>query len=291
VEAISAKGWLFRPRWPAARSSRCGSLKHAHRLGGDGPATLADGHLLHARPQGQGAYLHSDELFPLASIGGLRRQPNFLRFGDHSRRAGAAGIGPCLRIARSGPGAGALSDAELVALSLGGSGRGESALALARRLLAEAGSLHRLLAWNEADFRQRTGIGRARAWRIIAAFEAARRVFTRPVEELPILKQAEQVAQYLTPFTAGLEVEVFWTLCLNRKSRLLRKVEVTIGTATAALAIPAKSSGPLFGRCMFGSGGAFSPIRDPAQAARTWHSPGFCGTRQRPSKSGFKTTS
>jgi DNA repair protein RadC len=135
-------------------------------------------------------------------------------------------------------GAGALSDAELVALSLGGSGRGESALALARRLLAEAGSLHRLLAWNEADFRQRTGIGRARAWRIIAAFEAARRVFTRPVEELPILKQAEQVAQYLTPFTAGLEVEVFWTLCLNRKSRLLRKVDVTIGTATAALAHP-----------------------------------------------------
>lgn len=35
-----------------------------------------------------------------------------------------------------------------------------------------------------------------------------------------------------------LEVEKFWVLCLNRKNRLLKRVELTSGTATAALAHP-----------------------------------------------------
>ena len=35
-----------------------------------------------------------------------------------------------------------------------------------------------------------------------------------------------------------LEVEKFWTLCLNRKNRLIRRVEVTSGTATSSLVHP-----------------------------------------------------
>jgi DNA repair protein RadC len=35
-----------------------------------------------------------------------------------------------------------------------------------------------------------------------------------------------------------LQVEKFWVLCLNRKNRLLKRVELTSGTATAALAHP-----------------------------------------------------
>jgi len=33
-------------------------------------------------------------------------------------------------------------------------------------------------------------------------------------------------------------VEKFWVLCLNRKNRLMKRIEVTSGTATAALAHP-----------------------------------------------------
>lgn len=140
------------------------------------------------------------------------------------------------RVADLGPRA--LSDAELIALVLGEAGRGESALAIARHLLAEAGGLHRLLAWQEADFRQRAGIGRARALRLIAVLEAGRRALAEPVREAPILNRADLVAEYLTPLTVGLEVEIFWTLCLNRKGRLLKCVQVTTGTATATLAHP-----------------------------------------------------
>jgi DNA repair protein RadC len=46
------------------------------------------------------------------------------------------------------------------------------------------------------------------------------------------------VHAYLQPFAAGLEVEKFWVLCLNRKNRLLKRVEISSGTATAALAHP-----------------------------------------------------
>jgi len=140
------------------------------------------------------------------------------------------------RVAALGPRA--LSDAELLAMILGQTGRGANAPALARRLLAEAGSFHRLLTWTEGDFRERAGIGRSRAWRLIAVLEAGRRAVAEPIQELPILARVEQVAEYLTPLTVGLEVEVFWTLCLNRKSRLIRRVEVTSGTATATLAHP-----------------------------------------------------
>jgi len=37
---------------------------------------------------------------------------------------------------------------------------------------------------------------------------------------------------------AGLAVEKFWVLCLNRKNRLLKRVEITSGTATSSLAHP-----------------------------------------------------
>jgi DNA repair protein RadC len=37
---------------------------------------------------------------------------------------------------------------------------------------------------------------------------------------------------------AGLAVEKFWVLCLNRKNRLLKQVEITSGTATSSLAHP-----------------------------------------------------
>ncbi len=57
-------------------------------------------------------------------------------------------------------------------------------------------------------------------------------------EPAPLLNRADQVAQYIQPFTTGLEVEKFWVLCLNRKNRLLKRVEISSGTATAALAHP-----------------------------------------------------
>jgi DNA repair protein RadC len=56
--------------------------------------------------------------------------------------------------------------------------------------------------------------------------------------ENPILNRPELVAAHLKPFAAGLAIEKFWVMCLNRKNRLIKMVEVTSGTATSSLAHP-----------------------------------------------------
>ena len=135
-------------------------------------------------------------------------------------------------------GAGALSDVELVSLMVGAGERVGEEGTIAERLLAEAGSIHRLVSWTAADFRRLKGIGQGRAGLLVAAFELARRALCRPVEEKPLMKSAEAVASYLKPYAAGLEVEKLWALCLNRKNRLIKCVEISSGTATNAPAHP-----------------------------------------------------
>jgi len=135
-------------------------------------------------------------------------------------------------------GASALSDTELLAILLRSGTQGYDVLTLASRLIAEAGSLARLAAWTDSDFRRLKGIGRVKGGQLVAMMEIARRVIGKPSEEGPVLNRAELVANYLRPYTVGLDVEKFWVLCLNRKNRLLKRVEITSGTATATLAHP-----------------------------------------------------
>jgi DNA repair protein RadC len=135
-------------------------------------------------------------------------------------------------------GASALSDTELLAVLLRSGTRGNDVLTLSSHLIAEAGSMARLASWHESDFRKVRGIGRVKAHQLVAIMEIARRVIGQPAEESPILNRADLVAAYLRPYTVGLEVEKFWVLCLNRKNRLIKRVEVTSGTATSTLAHP-----------------------------------------------------
>lgn len=135
-------------------------------------------------------------------------------------------------------GAGALSDTELLALLLRSGTRGQDVLTVAGRLIAEAGSLAGLVGWKPDDFRRLKGIGPVKAWQLLAVMELARRIVGQQSGEAPLLARADLVHTYLTPLATGLEVEKFWVLCLNRKNRLLKRVEVSSGTATSALAHP-----------------------------------------------------
>jgi DNA repair protein RadC len=135
-------------------------------------------------------------------------------------------------------GATALSDTELLAMLLRSGTRGQDVLTLSSRLIAEAGSLSGLIAWRDADFRKLKGIGHVKALQLVTVMEVARRVVGQQTSAEPLLNRADLVADYLQPTVAGLEVEKFYVLCLNRKNRLLKRVEITSGTATAALAHP-----------------------------------------------------
>jgi DNA repair protein RadC len=149
----------------------------------------------------------------------------------------AVGERPQERLEKLGPAA--LSDTELIAMLLRSGSRGHNVLSIAQRLITEAGSLSRLVRWTETDFRRHTGIGRVKALQLVTVMEIVRRGLTQSVEaEDSVLNRPELILAHFKGQVAGLAVEKFWVLCLNRKNRLLKQVEVTSGTATSSLAHP-----------------------------------------------------
>jgi len=135
-------------------------------------------------------------------------------------------------------GAAALSDTELLAMLLRSGSRGMNVLSLASRLVSEAGSLAGLIAWTEADYRRLKGIGQVKSLQLVAVMEVARRVLGERQGEAPLLNRPELVFSYFQSIVTGLMVEKLWVLCLNRKNRLIKCVEVTSGTATGSLVHP-----------------------------------------------------
>jgi DNA repair protein RadC len=135
-------------------------------------------------------------------------------------------------------GAAALSDTELLAMLLRSGSRGMNVLTLASRLITEAGSLAGLIAWTETDYRRLKGIGRVKALQLVTVMEVARRVLGQRPGEAPLLNRPELVFAHFQTLVAGLAVEKLWALCLNRKNRLIKRVEVTSGTATGSLVHP-----------------------------------------------------
>jgi DNA repair protein RadC len=148
----------------------------------------------------------------------------------------AVGERPQERLEKHGPAA--LSDTELLAMLLRSGTQGQDVLTLASRLIADAGSLGCLLTWSAGDFKKLKGIGRVKALQLVTVMEIASRVLTQRRDAEPLMNRPDTVADYFQPLLLGLTVEKFWVLCLNRKSRLLKRVEVTSGTATSALAHP-----------------------------------------------------
>jgi DNA repair protein RadC len=148
----------------------------------------------------------------------------------------AVGERPQERLEKLGPGA--LSDSELLAMLLRSGQKGLSVVGMSQQLITEAGTLAGLTRWREADFRKIKGIGRIKALQLITVMEIARRVLGTEQGDSPLLNRPELILAHYRPQIAGLAVEKFWVLCLNRKNRLIRQVEITSGTATSSLAHP-----------------------------------------------------
>ena len=132
-------------------------------------------------------------------------------------------------------GAAALSDSELLALVLQAGLRIEESLALARTLIAEAGSIAALSAWQAGDFRRVPGVGRGKAHLLVAINKIARRIMMGPSQVAPVMDCAEAIACHMTPIAHALEVE---NLCLDRKGRLRKLCEVSSGTMSSTLVHP-----------------------------------------------------
>ncbi len=132
-------------------------------------------------------------------------------------------------------GAKALSDRELLAMILRSGPRGVDVVSMSGQLLQEAGSLAALLRWSADDFMRIRGIGKVKALQLLAVMDFAKRILEEENNAVSAFDSPELVARHFRPLVAGAEVEHFWVLCLDRKNRLLRRVEVTKGTATNCL--------------------------------------------------------
>lgn len=149
----------------------------------------------------------------------------------------AAGERPQERLERLGPAA--LSDTELLAMLLRSGSKDMDVLALASSIITEAGSLSGLISWKETDFRQMKGIGKVKGLQLVAVLEIARRILDQSQHSRQlVLNEPDRVYEYFIPVSSGLEVEKFWVLCLNRKNNLIKRVEITSGTANSSLVHP-----------------------------------------------------
>jgi len=129
-------------------------------------------------------------------------------------------------------GAGALSDAELLAIFLRVGVTGQSAVDLARTLLDKFGSLTRLFAADRRQFSEIHGMGDAKYAQLQAVLEMARRALSEDIKAQECLTNPAMVCDWLRLTFSGLPHEVFGALWLDAQNRLIVYEEISRGTLT-----------------------------------------------------------
>jgi DNA repair protein RadC len=134
-------------------------------------------------------------------------------------------------------GAGALSDAELLAIFINTGMKGENALQVAQRLLKEQGSLRNLSKIEASALVDMRGLGPAKAANLAAAFELGRRAEQQEAREMPI-NTPELAYKFIGAELQALTHETVRILLLNTRLCLMRHEELFRGTLNETTAHP-----------------------------------------------------
>jgi DNA repair protein RadC len=134
-------------------------------------------------------------------------------------------------------GAGALSDAELLAVVLRTGIRGKSAVELARELLDRFGSITRLLQ-EGPELRRVKGLGAAKSAQFAAVIELARRSSKEELQTGAALTSPGAVRDYLRLAIGGRPHEVFVCIWLDAQHRVVKFDEPFRGTLTQTSVYP-----------------------------------------------------
>src|SRR6478752_6824189 len=138
-----------------------------------------------------------------------------------------------------GLGAGALADAELLALLLRTGLRGKNVLQLSQELLDDFGGLAGLLNAGLDDLKRIKGLGgTAKRAELAAVLELARRVLAERLKERAVFDSPDAVKQYLQLHLAARPYEVFAALFLDAWHRLVAMEELFRGTLTQTSVYP-----------------------------------------------------
>lgn len=136
-------------------------------------------------------------------------------------------------------GSGALTSVELLAVVLGtGSGLQSSLEVAASLLQVSDGSLRRLAARPAAELKRLSGIGPAKAARLLAAFELATRLNQESRPAALRIREPEDVVRLFAARLRDLQVEEFHLLALDSQSQVLRDLLITRGLLNSSLVHP-----------------------------------------------------
>ena len=134
-------------------------------------------------------------------------------------------------------GAGAMTNAELLAILIGSGTKKENVLEVANRLLSTGeGKLSRIASMDPAEVMAMDGIGKGRYSSIAAAFELGKRCCLEDpgIDKVP-LRDPAAVFKIMLPRLKGLDHEEFWILFLNRANYLIHKELLSLGGLSATV--------------------------------------------------------
>jgi len=140
-----------------------------------------------------------------------------------------------------------LNDAELLALILrnGSAADGNTAVDMARKLIQHFGDLRRLAGATITELCAFSGIGPAKAAEIQALFELARRFARSEIRPGTRLTSSQDVFDHFHERLRARRKEVFISLLLDSKNRLLREVQVSEGSLNASIVHPREVFAPV----------------------------------------------
>lgn len=129
-----------------------------------------------------------------------------------------------------------LSDAELIAILIGSGSKEESAVELAKKILASIeNNLNELGKLAVDDLIKFKGIGEAKAISIITALELGRRRAAQTVLEKPKITSSKSVFEVMQPILGDLQHEEFWVIYLNNANKIQFKMQLSKGGITGTL--------------------------------------------------------
>ncbi len=135
-------------------------------------------------------------------------------------------------------GADELTDAELLAIMIGGGHSESTALDLARESLATFGSLGGIAGAGNEELNTIRGIGPAKIARIRSGFELGRRLSAGRLDPEMKIKGSRQVFKHFRERLADKQQEVFLSLLLNTRHQVIREHEVSVGSLNESVVHP-----------------------------------------------------
>ncbi|WP_294218478.1 DNA repair protein RadC [uncultured Chryseobacterium sp.] len=123
-----------------------------------------------------------------------------------------------------------LSDSELLAIIMGSGSRNESAVELARKVLASVNnSWHQLSLLSAKELMKFKGIGEVKAISIAAALEIGRRRAHQEIPDKAVIGNSDDAYHLLKTYLSDLRTEEFWAVFLNQSNKVIHISKLTHG--------------------------------------------------------------